>query len=318
MKKLWRKYEKLSFDFNKSTRSESDLRGDQVLEWSVAGKLVHNMVDVAMLLPADVYQTFCNTAMIECNPEYDYLENSVVVEYTISPDFSYLIQSKWNQYAPYNYSCPMKNGKPTLVGCSAVAVGQIMKYHQWPRNISWNLMPNSLTASGISELSDFLYEVGEAMNTSYGNIASSVTESSIVLALVEYGYNNDYANFYNESDVRASLLNNRPVLMLGQKDLNNDEQTEGGHAWICDGHIYTEFQRCFELYITSYDNPLRLIPTSCTYTIYEPNPYHLYHMNWGYGGINDGWYCYAQYPHDSLNFSFQLRHITNIRPDYEN
>ena len=53
-----------------------------------------------------------------------------------------LITWVWGQRAPYNYMCPLTDPTPwggylpdedhCRVGCVAVAIGQIMRYHRWP------------------------------------------------------------------------------------------------------------------------------------------------------------------------------------------
>lgn len=53
-----------------------------------------------------------------------------------------LIKTEWGQGAPYNYMCPpyknYKNGtiQSSLAGCVAVAMAQIMYYHQYPAEIN--------------------------------------------------------------------------------------------------------------------------------------------------------------------------------------
>ena len=58
------------------------------------------------------------------------------------PSVAPLLSSTWGQRAPYNFMCPLKEPTPwggylpdeqhCRVGCVAVAMGQIMRYHQWP------------------------------------------------------------------------------------------------------------------------------------------------------------------------------------------
>lgn len=39
----------------------------------------------------------------------------------------------WGQDAPYNAKLPVKDGKHVIVGCVPVAMGMVMKYHNWPK-----------------------------------------------------------------------------------------------------------------------------------------------------------------------------------------
>ena len=47
---------------------------------------------------------------------------------TIAP----LIQTTWNQGAPYNKLCPTISDTRTVTGCVATSMAQVMNYHQWP------------------------------------------------------------------------------------------------------------------------------------------------------------------------------------------
>jgi hypothetical protein len=49
-----------------------------------------------------------------------------------------LIETDWDQGSPYNNFCPKYNGVSTRAGCVAIAMAQIMRYHEWP--------PSSYTA----------------------------------------------------------------------------------------------------------------------------------------------------------------------------
>ena len=73
--------------------------------------------------------------------EYDYLQeyeepgnvtravSQVQKAYsTTSP----LIQTKWDQGAPYNDQCPYASGVKCITGCVATAMAQILNYHKYP------------------------------------------------------------------------------------------------------------------------------------------------------------------------------------------
>ena len=49
------------------------------------------------------------------------------------PDIEPLLKSKWNQNKPYNNLCPEIDGEKTVTGCTATALAQIMRYHEWPK-----------------------------------------------------------------------------------------------------------------------------------------------------------------------------------------
>ena len=103
---------------------------------------------------------------------------------------------RWNQTTYYNQSCPYDTdeGRHTYAGCVAVAMGQIMRYHQHPASgagthsythptygelsvdysaatYNWSNMPGELTSHN-TDVADLLYQCGVAVNTQYSPIYS--------------------------------------------------------------------------------------------------------------------------------------------------
>ena len=135
-----------------------------------------------------------------------------------------LLQSSWGQKAGYNNGIPNKYP----VGCCAVAVGQIMRYHEYPISYNWQLMnynyPTDITA-------EFLYDVAEKMHTKYGEDVSTSTIDNSCKALREYGYNSTVTS-HHYATVEKQLKNKMPVFMMGIKP-----GEKIGHAWVCDGFL---------------------------------------------------------------------------------
>lgn len=64
-----------------------------------------------------------------------------------------LVKTKWNQYGPYNLTCPKDNttGKTSLTGCVATAMAQVMYYHQWPATYEWSKMKTEYASNDSTE-----------------------------------------------------------------------------------------------------------------------------------------------------------------------
>lgn len=197
-----------------------------------------------------------------------------------------LIQTKWNQYEPYNNLCPTSPGttKKCLTGCVATAMAQMLYYYKWPEHCP--AIP-SYTPSGFSEPLPELPPMDfdwDAMKLTYGYGESESASTTAVAQLMRYcgqsvkmgyglggssawlnpqvlietfDYSEDlkcvYRSDYSDSDWEAliyqELAAGRPVPYSGQSD-------EGGHQFICDG----------------YDGK------------------GLFHINWGWGGSPDAYY----------------------------
>ena len=310
---MWREFEKKDVPAIAITKSGNDIRSEQVQGWISEGANIYQLENAASILPSDVYQNFCMTAQVQGNPSYDYLTESYVVELPIEPTIvrSPMLSTSWKQTAPYNYSCPVINGAYAYVGCGPLAAAQIMKYHQWPSNKAWSSMPNVLSATGATVLSNFLYEVAVNIKTRFSVTSSWSFMDSIEFALItNYNYKLDHYTGYNESTTRASINSNRPVILQGTKTTDDSK----GHIWVCDGTRYHTPGKVYVLYVVDYIEPLQFVAAGQPYEALESYNYYMYHMNWGWGGTYDGWYLNKGFPYNN-NYGDGMHQMTNIRPN---
>jgi|SRR5690554_3731857 len=220
--------------------------------------------------------------------------HTVRYSHTVNEQIGPLMQTTWRQSYPYSYYTP--NNNPT--GCVAVAMAQIMRYHEWPNTFNWSIMPNYSTftgtpSSGSLEVASLMYDIGTNVNMQYSEIESGAYSEDALYALVNnYGYSST-ANYsdYNFSTVKQEIkMYNRPVYMDGFHAY--DTETTGwwfwedtditytiGHAWVSDG-----YKQQYDVYIHNEG-------TVYEYTQQE-NRYEWLYMNWGwglnYGG--NGWF----------------------------
>ncbi|HET9571714.1 MAG TPA: thiol protease/hemagglutinin PrtT [Bacteroidales bacterium] len=194
---------------------------------------------------------------------------------------------KWNQTQPYNLLCPLdtKTKSRTLAGCVAIAMAQIMKYHNWPltgtgthtytdstygvqsvdfskTNYDWNNMlgtyGTSATTQQINAVSTLVYHCGVAVNMAYSLTGSSSNNVDAAKAFVNYfGYDTElqrydrlyYSELEWETLIKKELNLSRPVFFTARNE-------SGGHAFVCDG--------------------------------YDSNS--MFHINWGWGGYANGYF----------------------------
>lgn len=194
-----------------------------------------------------------------------------------------LTRTQWNQNAPYNDKCPKHGGERSVTGCTATAMAQIMKFHEWPQaetspipgyttetakivlkslsatTFNWEDMHDSYgmetKADAVAELMQYC---GQAILSDYTKDATGAFTADVAIALQRYF---DYdanlelkrLNYYSPSEwetiIYEELQNGRPVYHAGYS-------MGGGHAFVCDG--------------------------------YDGNG--MYHFNWGWGGSYDGYY----------------------------
>ncbi len=195
--------------------------------------------------------------------------------------------SNWSQLSPFNLYCPWdaQYKARSVVGCVALAMGEIMAFHQWPIKpkgllhhyadnfglqslnldtvtYDWERMSRSINpyspAVQDTLIARLLYHCGFSVNMQYNAVGSGADVVRVGPAMVEhFDYDPDmqyYKRMYFTNDnwitmIRKELDEKRPVLYAAYS--KNE-----GHVFICDG----------------YDDNL------------------LFHINWGWGGNGNGYF----------------------------
>ena len=210
----------------------------------------------------------------------------------------------YNKYCPTFYN--VSDGR-TIVGCTAVAMGQVMWYHQWPpsanipavinkagitsggtitRYYNWNNMPRGIFSSTTQEQADsiasFLRDCGYAGHMIYGNGWSSMTLTNAKSALGNtFHYNSKMkqysagANAFNNI-IKSEIAANRPVII--QATHATDAST---HTFVIDGYDSTD---------------------------------EMYHINLGWGGYQNNWYSVSG-ANSYYNYTIARRMLYEIIPN---
>lgn len=205
-------------------------------------------------------------------------------------DVPILVETRWDQLAPYNNEIKTTTKQNYLTGCVATAMCQVMKTHEWPvqgsgshtykdegfsnktytrtfsdHTYDWKNMLNvynagydSIQAAAVATL---MFDAGVSINMQYGTSiqgGSGAYTEHVPYALVNYfgydkGIHHAYRDYYTDDDWANMLY---AELAAGRPVMYSGCDT-GGHSFICDG------------YKASTDQ---------------------YHFNWGWSGDND---CYC-------------------------
>lgn len=226
-----------------------------------------------------------------------------------------LIKTKWHQEAPFNNDVQKDaNGKPYLVGCVAITMSQIMRYYKYPTvgkgsntysmngetlsadfsatPYQWDKMlpiyeKGKYTDEEAKAVSELMRQVGISVNMDYKPGFSSSYTMSAQNALINYfGYNPDMnrytRNYYSEQEwmdmVYKELSEQRPIYYSG-----NDSKWENGHAFVIDGY----------------------------------NAEGQVHVNWGWGGYQDGYFDIGILTPARSNYSYYQDMIVGIQPEQQ-
>lgn len=277
----WSTYEKTSPMLYIPTKSEAEafaLRQACVASWEAQGYSCYALQECPNHLPAEIYNQWIAMASVSANPDYNYLDYSVILEKYVETVSSTgpLIGSSWDQANGFNAAVPNNY----YVGCVPVAIGQIMWYFEKPSTFFWsNMYANSATQTTAT----FLYTLGCLMGIDYPHFDSSASHGNGEDALNYYGYTTSF-DYYNEATVINNIAMGKPVYVGG------DVQGVGQiHAWVCEGNRINQHHYEYTLKVLDYALPLTYTnvgqPCYSGYGTY----YYLYH-NLGYGGSGNGWY----------------------------
>ena len=241
----------------------------------------------------------------EYSKQIKHLENRHVVatrgtESESWKDVAPLIKTQWNQDAPYNTKCPLIYNTATrkyqypVTGCVAVAMAQVMYYWKCPKtatptipgyttyslginvpplssvSFDWDLMKctykETETGASADAVATLLRYCGQAVEMDYDLDGSSagITPSDIV-QYFGFGKNARLVlrTMYSSSDWESMIYKE---VYEGRPVMYGGSSISGGHQFIVDG--------------------------------YDGNG--LFHMNWGWGGMSDGYYVLSLANSDDL------------------
>ena len=197
---------------------------------------------------------------------------------------------QWDQIIPYNKMCPMYNSTDrSVTGCVATAMAQVMMYYQYPKNLQadipayasrtyhlsipqinkgesydWNNMlpqyasyePLNYTDAQAAAVAKLLYHCGVACEMDYG--PSSGANVTPAILSTYFGYDSDLMQDLNRDVFTLAEWSQIMDKELTAKRpiLYSGQSSDGGHEFVCDG----------------------------------TDGNGLYHINWGWGGYQDGYF----------------------------
>nr|WP_294873619.1 thiol protease/hemagglutinin PrtT [Prevotella sp.] len=197
---------------------------------------------------------------------------------------------QWNQMTPYNNMCPKYNGSDrSVTGCVATAMAQVMMYYQYPKTLQtdipayvsytkhlsipqinkgerydWaNMLPKyasyeplNYTDAQAAAVAKLLYHCGVACEMDYG--PSSGANVTPAILSTYFGYDSDLMQDLNRDVFTLAEWSQIMDKELTAKRpiLYSGQSSDGGHEFVCDG----------------------------------TDGKGLYHINWGWGGYQDGYF----------------------------
>jgi len=250
------------------------------------------------------YQKFWDELGIDAETFNADLESGIIaMNYQQGQD---LLTSSWHQGDPYNQDCPAPppgddcTAPRCVVGCSATAGSQIMRHWVWPPygvspyndTYNWVMMPDTITTTSpqaqIDAVAELCHEMGVAANMNYCGGGGCQSGASLQNSMTALTNSFRYSSLASREErrlypstatwfntIKTQINLNRPVLY----EIPN-------HSIVVDGW-------------QEIGSP----------TVQEV------HVNYGWGGANDGWYTLDyDIPGSDPNWQWE-KMIINAVPD---
>ena len=229
------------------------------------------------------------------------------------PSIQPLLKCQWGQGSPF-YNRLKFAGKYQLVGCTALAIAQIIFYWMVQRGFhrgskptkkyttdtnkytvdalpnimvfDWqNLVPNPKTTAEKNAVATLCEYIAKALRSDFGKnqtdakrtLVEGVVNGTFRLGQAKHVYSSTVGSAEFKRLILEDLAHGRPVFMTGQSTKS------GGHAYVIDG--YDEEQDKF-------------------------------HVNWGWKGYLDGYYALNDMKPGTYNYNGSKMMVYNIEPEY--
>jgi len=224
-----------------------------------------------------------------------------------------LITTKWTQSSPYNDLFPMVGGKRSLTDCGNNAMAQILRFHRYANgkgqstsvrinsdtitvptvnfnvNYDWDNILDSYTtanpgnAQQRNAAATLVYHFAAAVGASMDAGAGAYPRNYMAALTNILGYDKSielhYRGDYNDNDWAAMI---QQQLDLGLPVYYWGKRDGGSHAFVVDG----------------YDSNGK------------------FHINWGWGGKDNGWYHINNLnPPSKGHYKYSNLILINIKPD---
>lgn len=273
--------------FNRSTGGYIVVSGDDrvyaLLADVASGNFVKSEVAPAAAYMLDVYEL-----EIQSLGDADGEAESGIMDYysewkAIEP----LMTTTWDQHYPYNIYCPVVGSSTCVTGCVATAMAQMVRcigyyagsgYRSYSgvnsdgNNVEFDYgaysfdfdnmfdsYPATVTSEQIDQVGSLMLACGLSVSMGYGVSGSGAQSSNVPEALVRnFGYDKQYTRIYARNDFSQAQWENMlyTQLRLRRPVYYSGSNGGSGHAFVIDGY----------------------------------RPMGMYHVNWGWSGLSDGYY----------------------------
>jgi len=229
-----------------------------------------------------------------------------------------LCKSKWNQTEPYNNNCPTINGTKSPTGCTATAIAQVIYKHKWPLTGTGTntYAPSSMNTPLTFDFGETAFD-WENMRDTYSTYNNQEAEAVATLmeacgnaSLMEYGELASGAYLYDAIYGMVKFMGYDKSAIVADRDYSPSAE------W--NEMIYNELANARPVVYSGYNDE------GHTFVIDGYNGNGYFHVNWGWGGMSDGYFLItALNPEEqgvggsAAGYNFNQQAILNVMPAKE-
>jgi hypothetical protein len=204
-----------------------------------------------------------------------------------------LLASTWAQGSPYNDDCPQGDGAQTFVGCTPLAIAQVMRHHRWPprgRGATVRWWEGDTRCGGATPGDTLRADYADPYDwESMPDVAVPGDPQAVRDAVSELCYEAALACGADFSFCGTGASLSAARLALVQRFRYAPTAREVSRFRLSDG-------TWFDTIRADLDAGLPLIYASTIHTMVcdgwqEVEGIPLIHINYGWGGADDGWFA---------------------------
>lgn len=196
-----------------------------------------------------------------------------------------LVTSKWNQGAPYNNMCPQYDGMNSVTGCVATAMAQILYYHRFPLSLQEDIPAYYTETLGIwmpTITAGETYDWNNMLDV-YTGSETNAQKDAVAKLMLHAGCSVEMDYTPGES---GAVVSAEPFVKYFGMDKETTRMLQRGNYDIAewDEILYKELEE---------ERPVLYRGQSTrSGHAFDIDGYRdgLYHVNWGWGGMCDGYF----------------------------
>ena len=205
------------------------------------------------------------------------------------PSVRPLLKSLWNQGEPYYNYCPTYQNEHTVTGCVATAMAQVINYYKYPEKTTakipaYNTGTLNLSVSSIGittiDWKNMKDEYVGKETTAEKNAVAKLMQLCGTSVLMDYNLGENGGSGANSNNVAVALKSYFDYDAATELIYRNDFKAA---KW--DSLIYNELANSRPVYYAG-----STVKSGHAFVIDGYNKNGLYHVNWGWGGSNNGYF----------------------------